>query len=69
MHWGTLRDTVQEKQLFQTRAFVAILGVVVITLSLLGRFYYLQVIAHETYTTPCQIATVCRFSRCRQLAG
>jgi len=51
MHWGTLRDTVQEKQLFQTRAFVAILGVVVITLSLLGRFYYLQVIAHETYTT------------------
>lgn len=51
MSWGTLRDTVQEKQLFQRRAFVAILGVVVITLLLLARFYYLQVIAHETYTT------------------
>lgn len=51
MHWGTLRDTVQEKQLFQRRAFVAIIAVVAITLGLLGRFYYLQVIAHETYTT------------------
>lgn len=51
MHWGTLRDTVQEKRLFQRRAFVAIIAVVAITLGLLARFYYLQVIAHETYTT------------------
>lgn len=51
MHWGTLRDTLQEKQLFQQRAFVAIIGVVILGSLLLARFYYLQVIRHETYST------------------
>ena len=51
MHWGTLRDTAQEKLLFRGRAFVAIMGVILLSTLLLGRFYYLQVVQHETYTT------------------
>ncbi|XOZ33536.1 penicillin-binding protein 2 [Halomonadaceae bacterium KBTZ08] len=51
MSWGTLRDPSQERELFQRRAFVAIIAVVVLTGVLVGRFYYLQIIEHETYTT------------------
>lgn len=51
MHWGTLRDTAQEKRLFQRRAMVLVLMVVALTSLLAVRFYQLQVLEHETYTT------------------
>lgn len=51
MSWGTLRNTNQEKELFRRRSFVAIIAVILITATLVGRFYYLQIIEHEAYTT------------------
>lgn len=51
MSWGTIRNTSQERELFQRRAFVAIIAVILLTGVLAGRFYYLQIIEHETYTT------------------
>lgn len=51
MSWGTLRNTSQERELFQRRSFVAIIVVILVTGVLIGRFYYLQIIEHETYST------------------
>lgn len=51
MSWGTIRNTSQERELFQRRAFVAIIAVILLTGVLAGRFYYLQIVEHETYTT------------------
>ncbi len=51
MQWGTLKDTARERQLFQRRAMVALLAVVVLTSLLGARFYHLQVVEYERYTT------------------
>lgn len=51
MEWGTLKDTQQERQLFQRRA-LAVMVVVVSLMALLGaRLYQLQIVDHVTYTT------------------
>jgi len=51
MHWGTLKDTLQERQLFQSRAAVAVVIVISLTLLLGARLYYLQIVQNQTYAT------------------
>lgn len=51
MAWGEFKDTAAERRLFQRRALVMLGLVVVLFGILIGRFYQLQVIEHETYTT------------------
>lgn len=51
MAWGEFKDIAAERRLFQRRTLV-MLGLVVVLFGVLaGRFYQLQVIEHETYTT------------------
>jgi penicillin-binding protein 2 len=51
MAWGEFKDTAAERRLFHRRTLV-MLGLVVVMFGILaGRFYQLQVIEHETYTT------------------
>ncbi|MFC4259404.1 penicillin-binding protein 2 [Marinobacter lacisalsi] len=51
MAWGEFKDTAAERRLFQSRVLVMLVVVVVLFGVLMGRFYQLQVIEHETYTT------------------
>lgn len=51
MDWGTLKDTLQEKRLFQSRVTVAIIMVLGLTLLLGARLYHLQIVDTQTYTT------------------
>ncbi|MFW5824684.1 MAG: penicillin-binding protein 2 [Marinobacter sp.] len=51
MAWGEFKDIAAERRLFQRRTLV-MLGMVVLLFAVLAaRFYQLQVIEHETYTT------------------
>ncbi len=51
MAWGEFKDTAAERRLFQRRTLVMVGLVMVMFTILIGRFYQLQVIEHETYTT------------------
>ena len=51
MAWGEFKDIAAERRLFQRRVLVMLVLVLVMFGVLLGRFYQLQVIEHETYTT------------------
>ena len=51
MVWGEFKDTAAERRLFQRRALVMVLLVLLVLGGLLARMYQLQIIEHETYTT------------------
>ncbi|WP_328189415.1 penicillin-binding protein 2 [Marinobacter sp. OP 3.4] len=51
MAWGEFKDTAAERRLFQRRVLVMLGLVVALFCVLIGRFYQLQVIEHDTYTT------------------
>lgn len=51
MAWGEFKDTAAERRLFQRRTLVMLCLVILMFGILLGRFYQLQVLDHETYTT------------------
>ena len=51
MVWGEFKDTVAERRLFQRRVLVMLALVILLFGVLVGRFYQLQVIEHDTYTT------------------
>lgn len=51
MAWGEFKDTAAERRLFQSRVLVMLALVVLLFGVLMGRFYQLQVIEHDTYTT------------------
>ncbi|WP_336367219.1 penicillin-binding protein 2 [Marinobacter sp. C2H3] len=51
MPWGEFKDTAAERRLFQRRALVMLVLVILALGGLLGRMYQLQIVEHETYTT------------------
>lgn len=51
MAWGEFKDTVAERRLFQRRAMVMLVLVVLALGGLLARMYQLQIVEHEIYTT------------------
>lgn len=51
MAWGEFKDTAAERRLFQRRAMVMLVFVVLMMIGLLARMYQLQIVEHETYTT------------------
>ncbi|HET8849628.1 MAG TPA: penicillin-binding protein 2 [Marinobacter sp.] len=51
MAWGEFKDTAAERRLFQRRALVMLIFVVVMLSGLVARMYQLQVVEHETYST------------------
>ena len=50
-HRLTIKDNFRESQLFNHRAIVALIMVLVLTAALIARLVHLQVISHEHYTT------------------
>lgn len=48
---GTFKDTASERRLFRSRAVISMAVVLLMTAVVVGRFYYLQLIQHETYST------------------
>ncbi|MCK0106143.1 penicillin-binding protein 2 [Marinobacter sp. S0848L] len=51
MAWGEFKDTAAERRLFQRRALVMLLFVVLLMTGLLARMYQLQVVEHDVYNT------------------
>lgn len=51
MEWGTLKDTLQEKRLFQSRVMVAVVIVLILTALLGARLYQLQILENQVYAT------------------
>jgi len=51
MAWGEFKDTAAERRLFQRRALVMLLFVMLMMVGLLVRMYQLQIVEHEIYTT------------------
>ena len=51
MAWGEFKDTAAERRLFQRRALVMLLFVMLLMTGLLARMYQLQVVEHDIYTT------------------
>ncbi|RMJ05398.1 Stage V sporulation protein D [Marinobacter litoralis] len=51
MAWGEFKDTAAERRLFQRRALVMLLFVMLLMTGLLARMYQLQVVEHDVYTT------------------
>ncbi|WP_372964952.1 penicillin-binding protein 2 [Marinobacter sp.] len=51
MAWGEFKDTAAERRLFQRRALVMLIFVIVLMSGLLVRMYQLQIVEHEIYTT------------------
>lgn len=51
MSWGQFKDTVAERRLFQRRTLLAMVVIVLSLAGLLARFYHLQVVEHQIYTT------------------
>lgn len=52
MVWGgELKNTAAERRLFQRRAMVMLVFVLVLMTGLLARMYQLQIVEHEIYTT------------------
>ena len=50
MAWGEFKDTVAERRLFQRRAMVMLVLVMLALGGLLARMYQLQIVEHEIYT-------------------
>lgn len=51
MVWGEFKDTAAERRLFQRRALVMLVLVLLVLSGLLARMYQLQLVEHEIYTT------------------
>ncbi|PSF15034.1 penicillin-binding protein 2 [Marinobacter shengliensis] len=51
MAWGEFKDTAAERRLFQRRAVVMLVLVLLMMIGLLARMYQLQIVEHEIYTT------------------
>ena len=51
MPWGEFKDTAAERRLFQRRATVMLVLVLILLGILIARMYQLQVVEHEIYTT------------------
>jgi penicillin-binding protein 2 len=51
MPWGEFKDTAAERRLFQRRAMVMVVLVLIMLGILVGRMYQLQVVEKEIYTT------------------
>ncbi|WP_138435379.1 penicillin-binding protein 2 [Marinobacter shengliensis] len=51
MAWGEFKDTAAERRLFQRRAMVMLVFVLLMMIGLLARMYQLQIVEHEIYTT------------------
>lgn len=51
MAWGEFKDTAAERRLFQRRALVMLVFVILLMSGLLARMYQLQIVEHEIYTT------------------
>jgi penicillin-binding protein 2 len=51
MAWGEFKDTAAERRLFQRRVLAMLVLVIALFGVLVGRFYQLQVIEHDTYNT------------------
>lgn len=51
MAWGTFKDAASERRLFQRRALVSLVIVLLLIGVVLSRFYYLQLVQHQTYST------------------
>ena len=51
MSWGQFKDTAAERRLFQRRTLVVLILMCLCILGLLARFYHLQVVEHQVYTT------------------
>ncbi|QFS85978.1 MULTISPECIES: penicillin-binding protein 2 [unclassified Marinobacter] len=51
MAWGEFKDTAAERRLFQRRAVVMLVFVLLMMIGLLARMYQLQIVEHEIYTT------------------
>ncbi|KXS54928.1 MAG: penicillin-binding protein 2 [Marinobacter sp. T13-3] len=51
MAWGEFKDTAGERRLFQRRALVMLVLVLLVLGGLLGRMYQLQVVEHDVYAT------------------
>jgi penicillin-binding protein 2 len=51
MPWGEFKDTAAERRLFQRRAMVMVILVLIMLGVLVGRMYQLQVVEKEIYTT------------------
>ncbi|MBJ6138386.1 penicillin-binding protein 2 [Marinobacter litoralis] len=51
MAWGEFKNTAAERRLFQRRALVMLVFVMLLMSGLLARMYQLQVIEHDIYTT------------------
>lgn len=46
-----IKDHIREGQLFTSRAIIALIGIILILLAIIGRMMYLQIVSHEHYTT------------------
>ncbi|WP_029652992.1 penicillin-binding protein 2 [Marinobacter daepoensis] len=51
MAWGEFKNTAAERRLFQRRAMVVLVFVVILMAGLLARMYQLQIVEHDIYTT------------------
>ncbi|MBE0484959.1 penicillin-binding protein 2 [Marinobacter sp.] len=51
MAWGEFKNTAAERRLFQRRALVMLVLVLLTMLGLLARMYQLQIVEHDIYTT------------------
>lgn len=51
MAWGEFKNTAAERRLFQRRALVMLIVVLLTMLGLLARMYQLQIVEHDIYTT------------------
>lgn len=51
MSWGQFKDTAAERHLFQRRALVALIVILVCIGTLVSRLYYLQIVHHSDFTT------------------
>ncbi|MBE01539.1 penicillin-binding protein 2 [Marinobacter lutaoensis] len=51
MPWGELKDVAAERRLFQRRALVMVIFIIVMLGVLVARMYQLQIVEHDIYTT------------------
>lgn len=51
MPWGELKDVAAERRLFQRRALVMLIFIIVMLGVLVARMYQLQIVEHDIYTT------------------
>ncbi len=49
-----IKDHIREGELFNSRAIVALIGIITVLLAIMGRMFYLQVLNHDLYTAQAQ---------------